>query len=103
MLLQVRFDFVKVDRSVIVSVLEEGPGRAVMAAVCAFASEARSFVIAEGVETQAALDSVERILLRHYLSAGYGAQGYLLGRPADGFEPAGASAPVASAVPGGYR
>lgn len=103
MLLEVRFDFVKVDRSVIVSVLEDGPGRAVMAAVCAFASEARSFVIAEGVETQAALDSVERILLRHYLSAGYGAQGYLLGRPADGFEPAGADVTVASAVPGGYR
>jgi len=103
MLLQVRFDFVKVDRSVITSVVENGSGRAVMAAVCAFASEARSFVIAEGVETQAALDAVERILLRHYLSAGYGAQGYLLGRPADSFEPARGSLPVASVVAGGYR
>jgi EAL domain-containing protein (putative c-di-GMP-specific phosphodiesterase class I) len=74
-----------------------------MAAVCAFASEARSFVIAEGVETQAALDSVERILLRHYLSAGYGAQGYLLGRPTASFEPAGADVTVASVVAGGYR
>ncbi|MBA2752070.1 MAG: GGDEF domain-containing protein, partial [Actinobacteria bacterium] len=103
MLLEVRFDFVKVDRSVIVSVLEDGPGRAVMAAVCAFASEARSFVIAEGVETQAALDSVERILLRHYLSAGYGAQGYLLGRPTDGFKLATTDVSVASVVAGGYR
>ncbi|MDQ3642162.1 MAG: EAL domain-containing protein, partial [Actinomycetota bacterium] len=53
MLLEVRFDFVKVDRIVVVSASEGGPGRAVLAAVCAFASEARSFVIVEGVETQA--------------------------------------------------
>jgi EAL domain-containing protein (putative c-di-GMP-specific phosphodiesterase class I) len=103
MLLQVRFDFVKVDRGVVNSVLEDGPGRAVMAAVCAFASEARSFVIAEGIETQAALDSVERILLRHHLSAGYGAQGFFLGRPIDGFEVTRTGLPVASAAAGGYR
>ncbi len=103
MLLEVRFDFVKVDRSVVVSAAEGGPGRAVMAAVCAFASEARSFVIAEGIETQVVLDSVERILLRHYLSAGYGAQGYLLGRPTAAVEVTGADPPVASGVGGGYR
>ncbi|MDP8976945.1 MAG: EAL domain-containing protein [Actinomycetota bacterium] len=103
MLLQVRFDFVKVDRGVVNSVVEDGPGRAVMAAVCAFASEARSFVIAEGIETQAALESVKRILLRHHLSAGYGAQGFLLGRPAEGFEVTGTGVPVASAAPCGYR
>ncbi len=103
MLLEVRFDFVKVDRSVADSIVEDGPGRAVMAAVCAFASEARSFVIVEGIETQAMLDSVELILVRHYLSAGYGVQGYLLGRPADGFEAAAVGRPVASVVAGGYR
>ncbi len=103
MLLQVRFDFVKVDRGVVNSLVEDGPGRAVMAAVCAFASEARSFVIAEGIETQAALESVKRILLRHHLSAGYGAQGFLLGRPAEGFEVTRTGVPVASAAACGYR
>ncbi|HSH58298.1 MAG TPA: EAL domain-containing protein [Acidimicrobiales bacterium] len=103
MLLQVRFDFVKVDRGVVDSVVEDGPGRAVMAAVCAFASEACSFVIAEGIQTQAALDSVERILLRHHLSAGYGVQGFFLGRPAEGFEVTGTGLPVASSAASGYR
>jgi diguanylate cyclase (GGDEF)-like protein len=97
MLLQVKFDFVKVDREVVNSAFEDGPGRAVMAAVCAFASEAHSFVITEGIESQAVLDSVERILLRHYLSAGYGAQGFFLGRPAAGLDLAGVELPVAIA------
>lgn len=54
MLLEVRFDFVMVDRGVVNSVLDDGPGRAVLAAVCAFASKARSFVIVEGIESRLA-------------------------------------------------
>ncbi|MDP8992961.1 MAG: EAL domain-containing protein [Actinomycetota bacterium] len=98
MLLQVPFDFVKVDREVVVSARHEGPGGAVLAAVCAFASETGAFVIAEGVEDRATLEVLQQLVIRHRLSA-YGAQGYLLGRPGSGFDVFEASLSVAS--PGG--
>jgi PAS domain-containing protein len=77
-------DFIKIDRAVVASAVEDRGARAVMLAIMAFARESGSFVIAEGIETEAMLE-----LARDPNPSGearaigaQGAQGFLLGRPA---------------------
>jgi diguanylate cyclase (GGDEF)-like protein len=77
-------DFIKIDRAVVASAVEDRGARAVMLAIMAFARESGSFVIAEGIETEAMLE-----LARDPNPTGearaigaQGAQGFLLGRPA---------------------
>ena len=77
-------DFIKIDRAVVSSAVEDRGARAVMLAIMAFARESGSFVIAEGIESEAMLE-----LARDPHPNGetrtvgaQGAQGYLLGRPA---------------------
>jgi diguanylate cyclase (GGDEF)-like protein len=77
-------DFIKIDRAVVASAVEDRSARAVLLAIMAFARESGSFVIAEGIETEAMLE-----LARDPNPGGegraigaQGAQGYLLGRPA---------------------
>jgi diguanylate cyclase (GGDEF)-like protein len=84
-------DFIKVDRAVVSAAVEDRSARAVMLGILAFARESGSFVIAEGIETEAMLE-----LARDPDPDGearpvgaQGAQGFLLGRPA----PASAEAP----------
>jgi EAL domain-containing protein (putative c-di-GMP-specific phosphodiesterase class I) len=77
----IRFDYVKIDRSVILDAAKGGPGRAVILAVAAFAREAGAFMIAEGVETTEMLESIkfDEAGLRQFWIQGV--QGYLLGEP----------------------
>ena len=49
-------DFIKIDRAVVASAVEDRSARAVMLAIMAFARESGSFVIAEGIETEAMLE-----------------------------------------------
>ena len=49
-------DFIKIDRAVVSSAVEDRGARAVMLAIMAFARESGSFVIAEGIETEAMLE-----------------------------------------------
>jgi diguanylate cyclase (GGDEF)-like protein/PAS domain S-box-containing protein len=77
-------DFIKIDRAVVASAVEDRGARAVLLAIMAFARESGSFVIAEGIETEAMLE-----LARDPNPSGearpigaQGAQGFLLGRPA---------------------
>ena len=77
-------DFIKIDRAVVSSAVEDRGARAVMLAIMAFARESGSFVIAEGIESEEMLE-----LARDPYPDGetrtvgaQGAQGYLLGRPA---------------------
>jgi PAS domain-containing protein len=84
MLRAVPVDFIKIDRAVVASAIDDRGARAVMLGIMAFARESGSFVIAEGIETEAMLE-----LARDPNPAGearpigaQGAQGYLLGRPA---------------------
>ncbi len=77
-------DFIKIDRAIVTSAVEDRGARAVLLAIMAFARESGSFVIAEGIETEAMLE-----LARDPNPSGearaigaQGAQGYLLGRPA---------------------
>ncbi|MEA2133601.1 MAG: hypothetical protein QOC68_1510 [Solirubrobacteraceae bacterium] len=84
MLRAVPVDFIKIDRAVVASAVDDRGARAVMLAIMAFARESGSFVIAEGIESEEMLE-----LARDPTPAGemrtigaQGAQGYLLGRPA---------------------
>ena len=77
-------DFIKIDRAVVASAVDDRGARAVLLAIMAFARESGSFVIAEGIETEAMLE-----LARDPNPTGearaigaQGAQGFLLGRPA---------------------
>ena len=49
-------DFIKIDRAVVSSAVEDRGARAVMLAIMAFARESGSFVIAEGIESEAMLE-----------------------------------------------
>lgn len=53
-------DFLKLDRSVVLGAATEPGARAVLAAVAAFAAATGAFVIAEGIEDEAALETVRR-------------------------------------------
>ncbi len=74
MLRQLPVDFVKIDRGVIDEAIDDIAARAVFMAIVAFAREARSQIIAEGIETSATFALAQQAGVR-------GAQGYLLGRP----------------------
>ncbi len=76
-----KFDFVKIDRSVILDAAKGGPGRAIILAIVAFASEAGAFIIAEGIENQAMLESIkfdQAGLSRFWIQ---GVQGFMFGKP----------------------
>ncbi len=87
LLSRVRFDFVKIDREIILKGMSDRNARGVVAAIVSFARVAGAYVIAEGIEDTAMLDFVD--------SAGpasspagrgiCGAQGYLLCRPSETF------------------
>ncbi len=76
-----KFDYVKIDRSVILDAMNGGPGRAIIMAIVAFARESGAFMIAEGIEDQAMLESIK------FDAAGLGefwvqgVQGFMFGKP----------------------
>ena len=77
-------DFIKIDRAVVANAVEDRGARAVMLAIMAFARESGSFVIAEGIETEAMLELARDPEPEGELrpAGAHGAQGFLLGRPA---------------------
>lgn len=83
MLRKVSFQYVKIDREVLVSA-ESGNGRAALMAILAFAAESHAQVVIEGVEDRATLDFVRDLSRTPVNPANgliHGVQGYLLGRP----------------------
>lgn len=77
----IRFDYVKIDRSVVLDAMNGGPGRAVILAIVAFARETGAFMIAEGIEDREMLESVrldEDGLHKFWVQ---GVQGFLFGEP----------------------
>ncbi len=81
----VELDIIKIDRSVLVGAVEPGPARGVLLAILAFARESGSYVIAEGIETEAHLAFIDRLCARGVdapLPKIHAGQGFLLGRPA---------------------
>jgi EAL domain-containing protein (putative c-di-GMP-specific phosphodiesterase class I) len=77
--LELRPDFIKLDRWLIVGVAEDGGRRAAVSAFVALAGELGSTVIAEGVERREDLEALRELGLD-------AAQGYLLGGPASDHE-----------------
>jgi EAL domain-containing protein (putative c-di-GMP-specific phosphodiesterase class I) len=83
MLSRLTFEFVKIDREVIVKGLHDKNARGVLAGIIAIAQATGAYVIAEGIENIEMLDFVCRTGTRQ---AGIqGVQGYLLRRPNETF------------------
>ncbi|MGB4861188.1 MAG: diguanylate cyclase [Tepidiformaceae bacterium] len=88
MLRRVPVEFVKIDREVILSAIDDTMGRAAVMAIVAFASQAGALVVAEGVETESMME-----LVRWVANGGdesvesmiFAVQGYLLGYPSTEF------------------
>ncbi len=80
MMRALRFDYVKIDRSVILDAANRGPGRAIIAAIATYARASNTFMIAEGVETVEMLNSIS---FGDGDSQDYGVQGFLFGRPSE--------------------
>jgi diguanylate cyclase (GGDEF)-like protein len=70
------FDFVKIDRSVVVEAMAHRRGLGVLTGIVSIAQQAGSFVIAEGIESPAQL-----AFISGFGDGIGGVQGYLLGRP----------------------
>jgi diguanylate cyclase (GGDEF)-like protein len=77
---KVRFDFVKIDRGLIVEAMASAEARGVLAGIIAIARETGSYLIAEGIETGEMLDFVRKVHIPNFAGV-RGIQGYLLGRP----------------------
>ncbi len=83
---RMRFDFVKIDRMIIVDAMEDISAKGVIAAIVAFARITGSYVIAEGIEDRAMLDFIAKIGRMHDGARGIrGGQGYMLCRPGQEF------------------
>ena len=88
MLQAVPFDYLKVDREIVIGAQVGGPARAALRALLAFGAEVGAQVLVEGVETEDQMTFVEQMAgyhLRAHAAPIHLVQGYLLGRPATGF------------------
>ena len=81
MLREMRPDYVKLDRTVVVGALTDPHARGILMAVTAFAHETGAFVIAEGIEDDEVLEFVNELPRRGAAPSIDGGQGYGLGRP----------------------
>jgi len=81
LLAKVRPHYVKIDRTIVVTAEHIGPGRAVLAAILAYAAESGAIVIAEGIETEKMLTMVRTSDTSKRRAHIVGGQGFLLGRP----------------------
>jgi EAL domain-containing protein (putative c-di-GMP-specific phosphodiesterase class I) len=74
-ILKIRPDLIKLDISLTQNIDGDSTRRALAAALIAFAGETDATIVAEGIETEAELRTLERLGIRK-------AQGYYLARPA---------------------
>jgi len=82
MLRELDFDFVKIDREVLVRAIADVTARGVLVSITAFAAETGATVIAEGIEDQAMWDLARSPSAKASVTlAAQGVQGYLFGRP----------------------
>jgi diguanylate cyclase (GGDEF)-like protein len=77
---KVRFDFVKIDRGLVIEAMKNAEARGVLAGIIAIARETGSYLIAEGIENAEMLDFVRSAHIPNSAPV-RGIQGYLLGRP----------------------
>ncbi|MEA2421651.1 MAG: hypothetical protein QOF55_750 [Thermoleophilaceae bacterium] len=82
MLRELKPEYVKLDRSVVVGSVTDPHARGILMGVTAFAHETGAFVIAEGIEDDEVLAYVNSLPTRSGTPQIDGGQGYGLGRPA---------------------
>lgn len=75
------FDFVKIDRSVVLEAMVHRRARGVLAGIVAIAREGESFVIVEGVESPEQFAFIRTLQSAQVRGGIAGIQGYLFGRP----------------------
>jgi diguanylate cyclase (GGDEF)-like protein len=80
---KVRFDFVKIDRGLIIEAMTNREARGVLAGIIAIARATGSYLIAEGIENWEMLDFVRAAQVSDVAGV-RGIQGFLLGRPESG-------------------
>jgi EAL domain-containing protein (putative c-di-GMP-specific phosphodiesterase class I) len=82
-------EFVKLDRSIVVTAPTEPGARAVLMAMATFARQTGAFVIAEGIEDEDTLDFLRTVNEHDPASSAIiqGGQGYGLGRPSADLSP----------------
>lgn len=88
MLRTVPFEFIKIDRQVMVGAIDDEKSRAALLAILAFAREAGALAVAEGIENEQLLELVRSLdggWAEPVRDLVYGMQGFLLGRPAAAF------------------
>lgn len=78
---KVSFDFVKIDRSLIVRAMDDERARGVLSGILAIAQETGSTVIAEGIETSEMFAFAREFHARSVRASIAAMQGYLFGRP----------------------
>ena len=86
----IRAEFVKLDRSIVVGAATEPGARAVLMAMATFARETGAFVIAEGIEDEDILEFLRGVNQEHQLASDtiiQGGQGFGLGRPSHDLSP----------------
>lgn len=82
MLRELEFDFVKIDREVLVRAMSDATARGVLVSITAFAAETGAYVIAEGIEDEAMWKIARDPGVGQRRSPGaQGVQGYFFGRP----------------------
>ena len=91
---RLRVDFIKIDGAIVANVEHDMAARGVVAAVVALAATTGAYVIAEGIESQAMLDSIRHVGGgdRRRENDVRGVQGYFLGRPDAAFSTPGEAA-----------
>jgi diguanylate cyclase (GGDEF)-like protein len=89
MLRRLPVDYLKIDRGVISEALVDTAAAGVLAAIIAFAQRTNTYVIAEGIETEAMLAGIKDAgrPVRSDQTAVQAAQGYLFARPQEHIEP----------------
>jgi len=95
------FDYVKIDRSVMLSATKGASSRAALMAILAFATESGAVVIAEGIEDEGMFDLVRDVAASTQLKGNpgliHGVQGFLFGLPLPAEEAATESPPELAA------
>jgi diguanylate cyclase (GGDEF)-like protein len=84
---RLRVDYIKIDAAIVANAPLDMAARGVIAAVVALAATTGAYVIAEGIEDQATLDSIRGLdgTDRRKTHDVRGVQGYFLGRPEEDF------------------
>ena len=88
MLRKIPFEYIKIDREIVLGAMDDQRSRSALLAILTFAKESGALAVAEGIENDDMLRLVrtlDRGWARPVTGLVFGIQGFLFGRPAQGF------------------